>query len=131
MSRSNYSDDCDEWDLIRWRGAVASAIKGKKGQSFLRELATAMDAMPQKRLIDEQLIDESGEVCALGVVCKTRQLDVSGIDVEDSERISKLIGIADALVREIEFLNDDYYLPETAEQRWARMRKWAAEQIKA
>jgi hypothetical protein len=46
MSRSGYSDDHSEWDLIRWRGAVASAIRGKRGQAFLRELLVALDAMP-------------------------------------------------------------------------------------
>lgn len=35
MSRSGYSDDCYGWELICWRGAVNSAIKGKRGQSFL------------------------------------------------------------------------------------------------
>ena len=39
MSRSGYSDDLDNWDLIRWRGQVSSAIRGKRGQGFLRELA--------------------------------------------------------------------------------------------
>jgi len=29
MSRSGYTDSCDmdQWDLIRWRGAVASAVR--------------------------------------------------------------------------------------------------------
>lgn len=37
MSRSGYTDDCDDqWALIRWRGAVNSAIKGKRGQQALR-----------------------------------------------------------------------------------------------
>jgi hypothetical protein len=37
MSRSGYSDDLENWSLIRWRGAVASAIRGRRGQAFLRE----------------------------------------------------------------------------------------------
>lgn len=32
MSRCGYSDDYDQWALIRWRGAVESAIRGKRGQ---------------------------------------------------------------------------------------------------
>lgn len=44
MSRSGYNDDCDGWALIRWRGAVNSAINGKRGQAFLRELVAALDA---------------------------------------------------------------------------------------
>jgi hypothetical protein len=47
MSRSQYIDDCDDnWQLIRWRGMVASAIRGKRGQQFLKDLLAALDAMP-------------------------------------------------------------------------------------
>ena len=37
MSRSGYSDDCETMGL--WRGAVERAIYGKRGQTFLREMA--------------------------------------------------------------------------------------------
>lgn len=58
MSRSGYSEDYDgdHWDLIRWRGAVASSIRGKRGQAFLREALAALDAMPEKKLITGDLI---------------------------------------------------------------------------
>lgn len=50
MSRSGYCDDGENgWATICWRGAVKSALRGKRGQSFLLELAEAMDAMPTKR----------------------------------------------------------------------------------
>ena len=56
MSRSGYTDDFDDqWALIRWRGAVTSAIRGKRGQEFLREMAAAMDAMPEKSLSQKSL----------------------------------------------------------------------------
>ena len=45
MSRSGYSDDCDTWPLICWRGAVASALRGRRGQQFLIELRDALDAI--------------------------------------------------------------------------------------
>lgn len=50
MSRSGYSDDYDfdNWQLIRWRGAVNSAINGRRGQAFLKELLTAIEALPEK-----------------------------------------------------------------------------------
>lgn len=35
MSRSGYTDDCDGWQLIMYRGAVASAIRGARGQRLL------------------------------------------------------------------------------------------------
>jgi hypothetical protein len=43
------------WSHIRWRGAVASAIRGGRGQAFLREMLAAMDAMPVKRLVANEL----------------------------------------------------------------------------
>lgn len=60
MSRSDYSEDLDMWDLIRWRGQVASAIRGKRGQKLLRDLAAALDAMPVKALIADELQTEDG-----------------------------------------------------------------------
>ena len=45
MSRSGYTDDYDdgyEWANIRWRGAVKSAIRGKRGQATLKAILDAM-----------------------------------------------------------------------------------------
>jgi len=41
MSRSGYSDDCEGSELAMWRGQVASAKRGKRGQRFFRELVAA------------------------------------------------------------------------------------------
>jgi hypothetical protein len=67
MSRSGYQDYTDQWEVIRWRGAVRSAIRGKRGQAFLREMLAALDALPDKRLIRNEL-EVNGEYCALGAV---------------------------------------------------------------
>jgi hypothetical protein len=125
MSRSGYSDDCTEWALICWRGAVNSAIKGKRGQAFLRELIAALDALPEKKLIAHEL-EENGEFCALGAVGRCRGLDVKNIDPDDPEQVAKSFGIANAMAREIAFMNDEGQYPkETPESRWSRMRAWA------
>lgn len=59
MSRSGYYEDYEhDWYQIMWRGAVKRAIRGKRGQAFLREMLTALDALPEPRLIAEKL--ESG-----------------------------------------------------------------------
>ena len=71
MSRSGYIDDygCggreEQWALIRWRGAVASAIRGKRGQKFLRDVLAAMDELPEPTLISDEL-EKDGQVCAIG-----------------------------------------------------------------
>ena len=46
MSRSGYSDDYEPSNIAMWRGQVASAMRGKRGQAFLRELIEALDAFP-------------------------------------------------------------------------------------
>jgi hypothetical protein len=131
MSRSGYSDDCDGWELIRWRGAVTQAIRGRRGQAFLRELLATLDAMPDKRLIAHDL-ESRGEVCAIGSVGRARGIDMSGLSPECAGSIAEKFGIARALVKEIEFENDDdfgFNCGETPEQRFKRVRAWVAEQI--
>ena len=61
MSRSGYSDDCDGSALQLWRGAVNKAMTGKRGQRLLVDIASAMDAMAEKRLIAEDLISADGQ----------------------------------------------------------------------
>ena len=133
MSRYKYSDDCDGWALIRWRGAVYSAIRGQRGQAFLRGMLTALDAMPQKRLIANRL-EQAGEHCALGVVGAARGVRIGSLDVDDDEydrkAIGELLNVAPALVAEVMFENDEGgWLNETPEMRWERMRDWVVLQI--
>lgn len=128
MSRSDYDDSCNGWDLIRWRGAVNSAIKGHRGQALLTDMAAALDAMPIKRLISGQLISKEGEVCALGAVAKHKGINVEGIDPENQRAVCAKFNIADALAREIAYENDDEW-GATPEERWQRMRKWVNENL--
>jgi len=128
MSRSGYHEDCENLDL--YRHSVERAIKGKRGQAFLCELADALDAMPVKRLIAEHLIDDVGEVCAIGAVCKARGIDLGKVYEDDSQSIADAVGIARALAAEIAWMNDEEnYDPETPEQRWVRMREWVRRNI--
>src|SRR5258707_12751662 len=97
MSRSDYTDDAENgWSLICWRGAVKSAIRGRRGQVFLREMLTVLDNLPNKRLIAKDLANE-GEVCALGAVALARGIDVSEIEPEDHDTGSNALGIANAM----------------------------------
>lgn len=132
MSRSNYTDDCDDyWSLIRWRGAVASAIRGKRGQAFLREMAAALDAMPVKELIADQIVTDTGACCAMGAVAKARGCKTDDLDPDDREKVAERMGIAEALAAEIAHENDDDFCfrEETPAQRWERMRSWVDAQL--
>jgi hypothetical protein len=130
MSRSGYTIDyADNWQTVMWRGRVASAIRGKRGQAMLRELLDALDAMPDKRLITEELVTD-GSYCTLGVLGQKRGLDMTSIDPDEYDQVSTAFNIAEALAREIVFMNDEAgYHDETPEGRWIRMRKWVVAQI--
>lgn len=127
MSRSGYSEDCDNLNL--YRANVERVLKSKRGQAFLWELAEQMDAMPEKALIADELISATGDCCTMGVVCKSRGLDASKIDYEDPESVAKHLGINHMMAAEIAYMNDEYeWRSESPEQRWIRMRKWIEEQ---
>lgn len=132
MSRSGYSydGDVDPWAMIRWRGQVASAIKGKRGQAFLRELIEALDALPEKRLIAHEL-RQGAEVCAVGAVGVKRGVDLESLDVENYDAIADVFGVARQLIQEIEWMNDEGApWEDTPERRWSRVRAWAASQLR-
>jgi hypothetical protein len=129
MSRSGYSDDYGEWSLIKWRGQVASAIRGKRGQKLLVDLYKALDAMPTKELIRNELETSEGQVCALGALGKARGIDMKTVDPEDTERVASVFDVADQLAREIVYMNDEAYYAETPAERYERMKRWALAHI--
>lgn len=134
MSRSGYSDDYEEEynnACFLYMQAVQNAIKGKRGQRFLRDLIAALDALPEKKLIHGDL-ELDGMFCALGSIGKARGLDMRGMDTTDHRALGKTFGIARSMAQEIMFQNDDdfnYVGTETEAQRWARMRQWATDQL--
>ena len=130
MSRAGYSDDLDNWAMIKWRGQVASAIRGKRGQKFLSDLYAALEAFSEKRLIKNDLRNEKGEVCALGVLGVARGIDLTDIDPEEPVQVASVFDIAEQLAREVVFMNDEWHNNETPEQRYERMKTWVAAQIK-
>lgn len=138
MSRSGYYDDGDNWGLICWRGAVASAMRGKRGQSFLVELLSTLDAMPEKRLLVVTVNKPEG-CCTLGSISAARGIETadldsqidSGDDWEVAEKLASRLDIAPAMAKEIVYMNDEgAWGSETPEQRWIRMRQWVVESIK-
>ena len=130
MSRSGYSEDLDDWDRIKWRGQVTSAIRGKRGQTFLRDMLAALEALPAQRLIAEDLVNSDGEVCAMGALGLARGMDLSRLDPEDPEQIARAFDIASQLAQEVAFENDEWSRHETPEQRYARMKTWILSNIK-
>ncbi len=142
MSRSHYSDDYDARELNLYRGQVSAAIRGKRGQKLLRDLRDALEAMPSKRLIANEL-ESAGEVCALGAVGRVRGVDMSRLDPEEPDQVAHTFDIASQLAREVVFENDESrsrryeqrpdgsygWRDETPEERWERMHAWACGNI--
>lgn len=129
MSRHGYSDDCDDaLALGRWRGQVASAIRGKRGQTLLKDLVEALDAMPEKKLIKGEL-KANGQVCALGALGVKRGLNLDDLDPEDSETVAEVFNVAEQLAKEIVYKNDECCFG-TDEERWEQMREWAQSKIR-
>jgi hypothetical protein len=150
--RSGLSEDYADEDPLaagRWRAAVRSALYGKRGQAFLRDLAAHMDAMPVRELYANVWDEPQGPVCALGVVTRARGIDTSMHDPEDdqgAEIVAEALNIAPAMARTIVWENDDTYSRnvvgahgqtywlnghEDPAQRWQRMRRWVEDKIKS
>ena len=136
--RSGYVDDLEQQQLAMWRGRVMSAIRGKRGQRMLRELAAALDAMPEKRLVPGQLQRKDGDCCALGCLAMAKGKDLT--EHEDSHdcdlrelnpELAETFDVAECLIQEVEYENDEGAWKETPEQRWARMRRWVEKNLTA
>lgn len=161
MSRHGYSEDGD-WDdnlsLGRWRAQVASAVRGKRGQQFLRDLVAALDALPEPKLVAGHLETTDGAVCALGALGRFRQVKLPDpenpeeTDPEDEADwgwLGDAFNIAPQLAQETMFVNDEHVPRVTASagylafgheyaqgpaehpdaSRWRAVRRWAARQI--
>ena len=105
MSRSGYSDECE--NLAMWRGTVASATRGKRGQAFFRALVEALDAMPQKRLIANKFQTANGDVCAIGALGRHQNVRMDDLDPEDGDRVGERFNIARPLALEVVYMNDE------------------------
>jgi hypothetical protein len=122
MSRSGYTSDGDEdrWAQIRWRGAVKSAINGKRGQAALREMLAALDAMPTKALVAKSFSTGDGEFCTLGALGAARGVELPHIDPDDdyvddvSDEAAQALDISRALAAEVMWVNDEH----TDDERW-------------
>ena len=137
MSRSGYIeyDGDNHLALGRWRGAVASSIRGKRGQKLLRDLRDALDDMPDKRLAADSFLSADGDFCTLGVLGNRRGIDMSDLEPDedgdcDADKIGQVFDIASPLAQEIMWMNDEYFCrEESPERRWVRMRAWVDKNI--
>ena len=132
MSRAGYitDGDYDPWACFKWKGQVASAIRGKRGQRLLLDLYKALEALPVKELVPNQLETPEGSVCALGALGKAKGLDMMAFDPYNYDALSDIFDAASPLIREIEFENDaGGAYAESPAERYERMKQWIADHI--
>lgn len=126
MSRSGYDGDCDSNICFLWDSAIA----GERGQKLLSDLCGALDAMPVKELIVNELVTAEGGVCALGALGRARGIDMSEIDPGDVDEVAGTFNVARALAADILYANDEAGpRSETPAERWVRIRAWVAARI--
>jgi hypothetical protein len=118
-----------------WRGQVESALRGKRGQKFLRDLIDGLDALPEKVLIAGRLQEpETGCVCAIGAVGLKRGVALEPLETFAEQggghELGRAFDVARQLALEVEYINDEAgHYNETPEARWARVRKWAVSNL--
>ena len=138
MSRSGYIEDDYEYAAL-YRGCVARAIRGKRGQRALIDIISALDEMPDKKLIASSFSCEEGD-CVLGAMARKRGVNMDdlevvsdefGDDTANSREVGRRLEIAPSMAAEAMYENDEgSYNCETPEQRWTRMRSWAVSNLK-
>lgn len=153
--RIGYTDEEDfPGQFGLWQGNCQRSLKGKAGQTALRELEAALLALPSKRLIAESLVDTHGEVCAIGALAEFRgdiTDDMIGQGEYDMEEVGVELGMPRLVAWKVVEMNDlmfngtdlvlhegPYrwpserpfeYVPITPEQRYERMLAWIREQL--
>jgi hypothetical protein len=148
--RINYSEDEEDFpgQYGLWQANCQRSIEGKAGQKALKELEVALLALPEKRLIADELEDAEGEVCAIGALKKHRGVDVES-DPEEMEEVGVELGMPRLVAWKVVALNDieidgkyveaagptrwgipfSTFIPVTPEERYEQVLAWVQKQI--
>lgn len=137
-----------------WEHNTRRNFSGKAGQASLRELRDALLALPEKRLIETQLVDSKGNVCAIGALVVQRRVadgrdraaviaemaeaveveDDWGVDTWEAEQqtiaVAKACGMKTNMAVAVSWEND--FGPrsdETPEDRYTRVLAWVERRI--
>lgn len=134
MSRLYYENDCDYIEGLQ-HGWLSSAIRGRRGQAFLRELVAALDALPAPELSCGALEDaQTGCCCAFGAVRRLRGPENVKLDFHPDEEeiaptyLAEPFGVSETLAWAVVQANeeiDEQNTEPARRRRWARVRAWA------
>ena len=143
MSRSGYCDaDYGDQETIlaqgRWAGMVASALRGNRGQAFLKTALEALEKMETKRLAEDTFKTNEGEMCFFAAVADARGISLpledlnESAEAEDDEYIADVLAdafnIAPCMVRELLYYNDEFM--SNPEERYEFMKNLISKKVK-
>lgn len=130
-----------------WQANCERSLNGKKGQAALRELAAALLALPEKKLIADELENEAGEVCAIGALAKFKgkenpkigdsfgdfdELEANSDEIERATvSLAQELGVPRMVAIAVVCENDDCFPDPTPEQRYERMLAWVRRTLAA
>lgn len=118
MSRVYVDYEMEPLDQGRWDHNLHQTIRGKKGQALLRDLERALVEMPEKRLIADDLVSETGECCTVGALCAYRKSKAEGLSFRqaalalpniDTQELGEREGLSSPLAWFLVYQNDDSY----------------------
>lgn len=137
MSRFNYTDEEDRpGQFALWQANCTRSLRGKAGQEALKDLEAALLALPSKRLIADSLIDEEGEVCAVGALALHKKVAIkhdSDADLDTEGFAADELGVPRLVAWTIVMMNDEEFdsrwtkgkmIPYTPEERYEAMLNW-------
>jgi len=128
-------DDWEPWMNGQRAGALRSAIRGRRGQQFLRDLVNALDALPEPELSAGALEDkETGCCCAFGAVRRHRGAESVPLGFHPMEEdvtpdhLTEPFDVSRALAWEVVEAKEGWSksnLPGARRQRFKDVRRWA------
>ena len=134
--RVSYSDD-EEWpgQFELWQANCRRSRRGRKGQAALRELESALIAMPVQELHAVVLVEDSGEACAIGAMLVGRLIskgmsrvqaisECARLDPGDVEEHGVELGMPRLVAWSVAVKNDEYPAYETPTARYTRVLRW-------
>lgn len=157
MSRYGGYDDGESYPDHWWQTDLHRALTSGRGQRILREIETALRALPERKLAGGAIVemgmwDDDGaeravdSVCAVGAYAAWREVMNGSTwddafrelaedypfepDEWDTQRLGQRYGLARTVAWHLGWLNDEMFGHMKPRQRWRAMLGWARAQIK-
>lgn len=150
MSRITYGESDDPVARL-WQATKGRVLAGKPGQAFLKNLESALLAMPDRKIVSGVWI-ENGEVCSLAALDVHRRMangmcwDHARLLVEHLveeewttfvdddlalyDYLPKYLHTSWTMAWEVMEKNDEQFESCTPADRWAAMLRWVQSEIK-